>query len=342
MQEKEIKLADKNLQKKIENAYDPKGNLLKHINLKEKESEIRNNAKQKHSVDMQPHFNNIQFEPPQNLENKQNEIKFKQNAARISPKNIVQKLEQKAEAKNEGLKIAANKAVLKPSPRVEMKQKVIKPGVQAPYFMPPQRPTDIKPIKKEPDSVKVTDEVKQVQDLPDYPKNKKPSISIFKSVLKKFEVKKFERLVKPILDDLPVVVDPFTETIDWNFTQTGFPIPVVMYDKVDPQEFKINYTARNGTEVNIDDDDDDELYEVSDSDNEEETSANNEFNEDEDEDEEENGKNIQEQLDKAKKELFEAEKLIEFRKKEIVDRVGLKNFNEMYEFFKENANVIYI
>lgn len=285
------------------------------------------------------HYKNIQFDPPQNLENKIIDQKPKSNAIRVSPKNMAQKLEQKLNQKNEALKLAANKAVIKPTPRPEVKQKVIKPGIQAPHFMPPQRPSDIKPIKKDPDPIKISAEMKQVQDLPDYPKSKKASISQGRPLVVIIQVKKFEMLIKPIIEDT-LVIDPFTETIDWNLTQTGFPsksfIPVAGHDREEIQEFQVNYAKSIGLEEDTDENDD-ELYQVSDSDNEEEESTNNEFNEDY----ENENENPHDRLEKAKKELLEAERMITLRTQEIINRVGQKTFQEMYFFFKEKASVIH-
>ena len=324
--------------KKQEFIYADMKNLqYKQIENKEKEKiDAKEAIKAKNSADIQPHFNNIQFEPPVNLGNKVNNPKINQNAIKFSPRNMAMKLENKLNHKNELLKII-NKSEIKPTPNPETKQKVVKSGIQPPHFMPPQRPQDIKPAKKDPEPSKITPEMKQVQDLPDYPRAKKPSISILKPALIKFEIKKFEILVKPDFEVLNVF-DPFSDTIDWNFTQTGFRtkefIPVTSHNKEEVQEFQVNY-ARNGKSEEEVDENDDELYLVSDSESEEETSANNEFNEDY---EGENG-NAQERLVRARKELAEAERMIDIRTQEIVGRVGQKTFQEMYFFFKEKANV---
>ena len=326
--------------------FKPESKNVRPSEIKPKEPDVRGNFRHRNSDELVPHFNNIQFEPPFKQENKIIEAKNKQVPSRVSPKHMAQKLENK-EGKNEPKKNSPSK-VVKQSPHLENKQKIIKPGVQPPYFMPPQRPLEIKPLKKEPEAPVVKDDIKQVQELPDYPKNKKVSIRILEPVLIKTDIKKFCLLYKPILPNpmfleekinSPYVLTDFTGTIDWNFTQTGFPkenIPVNVVEHDDFTEFLVNYAKSTEVDDN-DDENDDELYEVSDS--EEKNSESNEFN---DEESDLVHTNIETKLLKAEKALASAISLIEIRKKEIIDRVGKNTFEEMYGFFKEKATVMII
>ncbi|OMJ76603.1 hypothetical protein SteCoe_24013 [Stentor coeruleus] len=303
--------------------------------VKEKEiNDIKNLPKAKLQPET-PHINNIHFEPPGKVEPKQLEPKIKQNLFKVSPKNMVNKLENKVEAQ----KIIQNKAIVKSAPKIDNKQKIIKPGVQAPHFMPPQRPADLKAPKKEPDAPKVMKEIKEVQDLPDYPK-KKVSIQILKPVLKKIEVKNFDILTKPIFEDLPFVFEQFGETIDWNFTQTGFSnkdfIPVAKDIKEEFSDFQVNY-VKDPASIEISDQSDDELYLVSDSEGDE-IDDHNDYENEEFEEEDKKDEDILEKFEKKKRELAEAIKLEEMRRNEIIKRVGQETFEEMYYFFKVKAS----
>lgn len=314
--------------------------------VREKEiNDIKNLPKAKPQPEIIPHINNIHFEPPGKVESKQPEPKIKQSPFKVSPKNMANKLENKVEAQ----KLIQNKAIVKSAPRIDNKQKIIRPGVQAPHFMPPQRPVDLKAPKKELEAPKMTQEAKEVQDLPDYPK-KKVSIQILKPVLKKIEVKSFDILTKPIFEDLPFVFEQFGETIDWNFTQTGFSckdfIPVATHIKEEFPDFQVNY-VKDQASSGASEQSDDELYLVSDSEGERsedhnENDNNYENEEFEEEDKKEEDENILEKLEKKKRELTEAMKLEAMRRNEIIKRVGQETFQEMYDFFKAKASVILI
>jgi NIMA (never in mitosis gene a)-related kinase 1/4/5 len=310
--------------------------------IKEKESnEIKNKIKP--AAEFSPHFNLVQFEPP----SKPSELKIKQSPVIVSPIHVAQKIENKPDPKN-----PQNKLAVKPTPKIENKQKIIKPGAQGPYFMPPSRPQDLKNLKKDPEPPKILDEIRQVQDLPDYPKNKKVTIDIFKPVLLKSETKTYKLLEKPIFEDYPFIIEEFGETIDWNFTKTGFTrtsdwtqgpassekdfIPVSVPVREDLQTFQINRAENAGLEEDIINSDD-EFYYVSESDSDIDSSGSHEFHEGDTDTTENTG--LQKKIEKLEKELKESIRLIEVRREEIIRRVGEDSFNQMHEFFKEKPGV---
>ena len=273
-------------------------------------------APEKPKPELNLHDNNIQFNAPKAPEPRPSDIKAKPTPIKSAPKNFKNKQENKI----------GN--IAKHSPNNEI-LKVIKPG--GPHFMPPSRPADMKMMKKDSNVSSVTEEEKEVQLLPDYKQYKKPSISMFKPQVIKIEQKEYDPIEKPMIDDAPYVFEDFGETIDWNFTATGFTrtnsIPVALIDSSDLNQFHVNYSKNLKESYINDDESDDELYYSSQSE---------EFNEGEETAEEED---LESRLAHRQKELSEAIRLESERKAEIIKRVGQKIFNEMYEFFKHMANV---
>ena len=283
------------------------------------------------------HYNNIQFNPP-----KPAEIKVDNKAKQFPIKSAQRNLFNKPDVK------------LQPKVQGKNEVKVIKSGIQAPHFMPPQRPSDLKVQKKDSINSSVTQEEKEVQELPDYKKNnnKKPSIAMFKPVLLKLEQIEFDPIQKPIFEDLPFMFEEFGETIDWNFTRTGFStretIPVAFPHIGEFASFQVNYSKNPNTkkqqkeeeqeeeeelngeyeEEEEEGEDDDELYYSS--------LSEEEFNEGEETAEEED---LQSKLENRIRAYNEAARLENERRLEIVQRVGQGIFLEMYQFFKEKASV---
>ena len=271
---------------------------------------------EKPKAELNLHYNNIQFNVAKPSEPRQPDPKSKPSAIKPTAKNLINKQEPKF----------GN--IIKSNPNNEI-QKIIKAG--GPHFMPPSRPADMKMMKKDSNVSSVTEEEKEVQLLPDYKKYKKPSISIFKAQVIKIEQKEYDPIEKPMIDDVPHVFEELGETIDWNFTVTGFTrtnsIPVSQIDKNDFNGFQVNFSKNFNQGSSDDEVSDDELYYSSQSEG---------FNEGEDFDEDED---LESRLEHRQKELLEAVRLESERKNEIIKRVGQKTFNEMYEFFKHMANV---
>ena len=272
---------------------------------------------EKSKPELNIHYNNIQFNPPKACEPRPVDPKGKQTPISSTPKNFMNNVQNK------------NVNLVKNSPKNE-NQKIIKPG--GPHFAPPSRPSDVKVANKDSNvSVKI-DEEKEVQLLPDYKQYKKPSIAIFKPQVIKIEQKEYDPIEKPMIDDTPYVFEELGETIDWNFTATGFTgksfIPVIQTHNSDFTQFQVNY-SKNVKENNSDEEvSDDELYYSSQSE---------EFNEGEETAEEE--EDLESRLEHRQKELSEATRLEHERKMEIIQRVGQKTFDEMYDLFKHMANV---
>ena len=285
----------------------------------EKPSAIKPQEKkdaEKPKPELNLHYNNIQFNPPKACEPRPVEAKAKQTPIKSAPKNFM----------NNAVNKSAN--VVKSSPKNEI-QKVIKPG--GPHFMPPSRPTDVKISKKDSNVSVKTEEEKEVQLLPDYKQYKKPSISMFKPQVIKIEQKEYDPIEKPMIDDNPYVFEELGETIDWNFTATGFTgksfIPVIQSNSSDFTQFQVNYSKNVKENYSDEEGSSDELYYSSQSE---------EFNEGEETAEEED---LESRIAHRQKELAEATRLEFERKNEIIQRVGQKTFNEMYDFFKHMANV---
>ena len=279
------------------------------------------------------HYNNIQFNPPKPAEIKPDN-KVKQFPIKSTPKNIL------------------NKPDVKLQPKVQGKNevKVIKSGIQAPHFMPPQRPSDLKVVKNSSNNSSVTQEEKEVQELPDYKRNKKPSIAMFKPVLLKIEQIEFDPIQKPIFEDLPFMFEEFGETIDWNFTRTGFStketIPVTSPHIGQFASFQVNYAKNSNVKKQSNEDSQNEYEENGEYEEEEEgedddelyysSLSEEEFNEGEEITEEED---LQSKLENRVKAYNEAVRLESERRLEIVKRVGKETYLEMYQFFKEKASV---